>query len=187
MTIKTRGVSAPWWRSLLALFCFLAAALPSSHAADNSRCLLDAAKRFRVPASLIQAIMDVEGGTQGRVSYNTNGSYDIGPMQINSIWLPDVEKRGGSLQLLLYHSCANIHFGTWLLSRELGGIDTNRIDVRSFWRAVGNYHSRTPERNAGYSQKVWLAWRKRLAGNQQPENLARLPESGQLARGQSAR
>jgi len=165
MSMGNHGRTVPWWRPVILLW-FVAGALPvSTFASDDSRCLLDASKRFRVPASLIQAIMDVEGGTQGKVSHNTNGSYDIGPMQINSIWLPDVEKRGGSLQLLLYHSCANIHFGTWLLSRELDGVDPQRIDIRSFWRAVGNYHSHTPERNASYSQKVWLAWRKRLAAS----------------------
>ena len=132
----------------------------SANAAEES-CLQQASKRFRVPASLIQAIMDVEGGTSGNVSHNTNGSYDIGPMQINSIWLPEVEKRGGSLQLLLYHSCANIHFGAWLLSREMVDIDPTRIDRAQFWRAVGNYHSHTPDLNARYAEKVWNAWRRR--------------------------
>lgn len=155
-----RKVVKCWCTCLAGLVLSMASS--SIKAADDDLCLGDASRRFRVPASLIRAIMDVEGGTEGRVSYNTNGSYDIGPMQINSIWLADVEKRGGSLQLLLHHRCANIHFGTWLLSRELGGIDPLRIDTGSFWRAVGNYHSRTPEHNAAYSQKVWLAWRKRL-------------------------
>lgn len=140
-----------------------AQAAPAAPAENGDACLQQAAQRFRIPASLIRAIMDVEGGTTGRVSHNTNGSYDIGPMQINSIWLPEVEKRGGSLQLLLHHRCANIHFGAWLLSRELSGIDPARIDRAGFWRAVGNYHSHTPQRNAYYAEKVWQAWKRRTA------------------------
>ncbi len=134
-----------------------------AHDAAISQCVTDAAMRFQVPASLIQAIMDVEGGKTGQVSQNTNGSYDIGPMQINSIWIPQVEKKGGSLALMLHHPCANIHFGTWLLSRELAAVDFNRVTPQAFWQAVGNYHSRTPRLNAIYADKVWRAWRKRQA------------------------
>lgn len=158
-----------WRRGLLPVALYALLSLPALIArpalaaeAGDENCIGDAARRFRIPASLIRAVMDVEGGSTGRVSHNTNGSYDIGPMQINSIWLPEVERRGGSLQLLLHHGCANVHFGAWLLARELGGIDIARIDRAGFWRAVGNYHSRTPERNAGYAEKVWQAWRRRM-------------------------
>lgn len=130
-------------------------------AATGDACVDEAARRFLVPASLIAAVMDVEGGRVGAVSHNANGSFDIGPMQINSIWLPQVEKRGGSLELLLHHRCANIHFGAWLLSRELRGIDPERIDVATFWRAVANYHSRTPSLNERYAARVWRAWMRR--------------------------
>lgn len=124
-------------------------------------CVAQAATRFRVPPSLILAIMDVEGGKTGQVSQNKNGSFDIGPMQINSIWIEQVNRKGGSLELLLYHRCANIHFGTWLLSRELSAVDLTRITPREFWQAIGNYHSRTHHLNTIYARKVWNAWRKR--------------------------
>lgn len=158
-------VRRPIWTAFFAALA-LAVTRPALAApvdGGGDACLKEASQRFRIPASLIRAIMDVEGGTTGRVSHNTNGSYDIGPMQINSIWLPEVEKRGGSLQLLLHHRCANIHFGAWLLSREMNGIDPARIDRASFWRAVGNYHSHTPQRNAYYAEKVWQAWKRRMA------------------------
>jgi hypothetical protein len=158
------GGCANSWRQGLALlgFCLMSGFSVSAQK-DVDGCVDAASARFRVPASLIRAVLDVEGGKMGRVSYNANGSYDIGPMQINSLWLPEVERRGGSLQLLLDHRCANVHFGTWLLSRELDGMDPARIDRPSFWRVVGNYHSHTPEFNARYAEKVWLAWKMRSA------------------------
>jgi len=142
------------WVFVAALACL---PLPAIGADD---CVDTAATRFRVPPSLIRAILAVEGGRSGAVSTNRNGSFDIGPMQINSIWLPEIEKRGGSLELILHHRCANIHFGAWLLSRELAGIDPARLDRATFWRAVGNYHSRTPELNRRYAERVWKAWRR---------------------------
>lgn len=135
--------------------------LATAQAEHTDGCVIQAAERFRVPASLIRAVMRVEGGRAGAMSHNQNGSYDIGPMQINSIWLPEIERRGGSLALLLHHPCANIHFGTWLLSRELAGLDPARVDRSRFWKAVGNYHSRTPAHNARYARAVWNAWMSR--------------------------
>ncbi|MCE1241666.1 MAG: lytic transglycosylase domain-containing protein [Oryzomicrobium sp.] len=116
--------------------------------------------RHRIPSSLIRAILAVEGGAVGQTVHNRNGSVDIGPMQINSIWLPEIERRGGSLSLIRDHFCANIQFGTWLLARELGRLDITQVDRQAFWRAVGNYHSRTPELNSRYAERVWNAWRR---------------------------
>lgn len=146
----------------LTLSCSLGLLPPAAARAESTdSCVIQAAERFRVPASLIKAVMRVEGGRAGAVSQNRNGSYDIGPMQINSIWLPEIERRGGTLELLLHHPCANIHFGTWLLSRELAGLDPARVDRSRFWKAVGNYHSRTPAHNERYARAVWNAWMSR--------------------------
>lgn len=134
-----------------------AALLPEDH-----RCIEDAAVRHRLPPSLIRAILRVEGGQPGRVSGNRNGSFDIGPMQINSLWLPEIRRRGGSLELILHHRCANIEFGAWLLGRELAGLDPSRIDHATFWRAVANYHSRTPALNRAYAERVWRAWQREM-------------------------
>lgn len=129
---------------------------------DDRRCIEEAAVRHRLPPSLIRAILRVEGGQAGRVSHNRNGSFDIGPMQINSIWLPEIRARGGSLELILHHRCANIEFGAWLLGRELAGADPARLERATFWRAVGNYHSRTPALNRAYAARVWRAWQREM-------------------------
>lgn len=150
------------WRAIGVLVCWWQAGAAAALSPDDRRCIEDAAVRHRLPPSLIRAILAVEGGQPGRVSVNRNGSYDIGPMQINSLWLPEIRRRGGSLELILHHRCANIEFGAWLLGRELAGIDPARIDRASFWRAVGNYHSRTPSLNRAYAERVWRAWQREM-------------------------
>ena len=40
-------------------------------------------------------IYEVEGGQIGQVVGNTNGSYDIGPMQINTLWVPELARHWG--------------------------------------------------------------------------------------------
>jgi len=142
---------------------FLLALMGIGPALATEPCVVEAAERFRLPPSLILAVMRVEGGKSGQVLYNQNGSFDIGPMQINSLWLPEIQRRGGTLELIAHHRCANIHFGTWLLSRGFANIDPARIDQATFWRAVGNYHSRTPEHNSRYARAVWNAWHKLMA------------------------
>ncbi|MCX8144803.1 MAG: lytic transglycosylase domain-containing protein [Azovibrio sp.] len=158
-TTRLTRRASPWRARIMAGLAALPLLFRLAYADETESCIRQAAERFRVPPSLIKAIMKVEGGRVGAVSHNRNGSYDIGPMHINSIWLPEIERRGGSLELITHHRCANIHFGTWLLSRELAGLDPARIDRARFWRAVGNYHSRTPVHNERYARAVWSAWR----------------------------
>jgi hypothetical protein len=162
--LKLRPLALALWLPLWLLFpaATWAAALP-----EDAQCIESAALRHRLPPSLIRAILAVEGGRHGQVSHNRNGSYDIGPMQINSLWLPEIERRGGSLALILHHRCANIEFGAWLLGRELAGADPATLDRATFWRAVGNYHSRTPALNRAYAERVWRAWRKSAPAGRQ--------------------
>ena len=56
-------------------------------------CLLAAARVHRLPPALLVILLNVEGGSLGHVSHNTNGTVDIGPMQVNQIWLPQLAAR----------------------------------------------------------------------------------------------
>lgn len=113
-------------------------------------CVHSAATRYGLPPRLIMALLRVEGGRVGAVSKNSNASYDIGPMQINSIHLPRLAKLGIDADSLRNDGCINIHVGAWILRREIAGAP----DV---WTGIGRYHSRTPELNAKYQVKVWRA------------------------------
>lgn len=137
----------------------------ASSIAGEQECIAESASRFGLPASLVRAIRTVEGGRVGQANRNLNGTVDVGPMQINSLWAPTLARRGVGFDNLRWHECTNILIASWILAREL---KQGREDgAEAFWRAVGNYHSRTPEHNRRYAVKVWRAWREesRRAGS----------------------
>lgn len=102
---------------------------------------------YNVPATLIIAVLATENGHNGTAKVNTNGTIDYGPMQINSIWLPELKKYGYSCEDIQYNPCLNVKVGSWILSRAIAN---NGI----LWTGVGDYHSRQPTRNDKYNKKV---------------------------------
>jgi hypothetical protein len=52
-------------------------------------CVRRAARAERVPLAALVGLLKVEGGQVGRQHANRNGTFDMGPMQINTIWLAE--------------------------------------------------------------------------------------------------
>ncbi len=116
-------------------------------------CIEAAANAHGLPPTVLVILLRVEGGRLGRVSDNTNATVDIGPMQVNEIWLRKLAARWGAsvpdaFLALRDNFCANLEGGAWILRQ---GLDEARGD---FWRGVGYYHSHTPENKANYLRKV---------------------------------
>ena len=116
-------------------------------------CLLAAASAHRVPPAVLVILLNVEGGRLGRVSGNTNATVDIGPMQINEIWLPELSRRwratvAQTFLALRDNFCANVEAGAYILRQ---GLDEARGD---FWTGVGYYHSHNPVHKTNYLRKV---------------------------------
>jgi hypothetical protein len=116
-------------------------------------CITAAAKLYRLPPAVLVILLNVERGSLGRVSPNTNGTVDIGPIQVNEIWLPEVAAHWNATiadahKALRDNFCANIEAGAWILRR---GLDEARGD---FWEGVGYYHSHTPEHKTRYLRDV---------------------------------
>ena len=93
---------------------------------------------------MLVILLNVEGGSLGRVSQNTNDTVDIGPMQVNQIWLPQSPRTGTRRSPIRYRAlrddfCANVEAGAWILRQ---GLDEAHGD---FWQGVGYYHSHDPE------------------------------------------
>ncbi|EGK6862152.1 lytic transglycosylase domain-containing protein [Salmonella enterica subsp. enterica serovar Amager] len=118
-------------------------------------CVQAAAHRYNLPVKLILAVIKAEGGKNGLVKHNKNGSVDLGIMQINSIHLGTLKKFGIGYNDILFRTCTNIEVGTWILRRQFSDV-TDYRDSEQWWRAVGNYHSHTPRHNLAYQKKVWL-------------------------------
>ena len=118
-----------------------------------TECIRAAAALHRVPPGVIAVLLAVEGGSIGRTSGNTNGTVDIGPMQINEIHLPAIARRWGTSvaaarEALLNNFCANVEAGAWILRT---GIDEAHGD---FWAGVGYYHSHSTQHKTTYLRLV---------------------------------
>jgi hypothetical protein len=116
-------------------------------------CFLWASSFYKVPTSVLLSIAQVEGGRVGTVSSNTNGTQDLGPMQINTIWLNDLARRTGQTpQLVRYRlvtdGCYNVSIGAWILQKNI-------VASGNVWVGVAHYHSRTPHLANRYLTKVY--------------------------------
>lgn len=116
-------------------------------------CINQAAIMYHVPAKLIISVLRTEGGKKGSATSNSNGTYDYGPMQINSVWLKQLRSYGYSVKVLRYNSCLNIKAGTWILAKAIAS-------EQQLWQGVGNYHSHTQNLNLQYQQKISREYRK---------------------------
>lgn len=123
-------------------------------------CLLLAAQTYSVPPAVLVGIMEVEGGKVGQeVGPNGNGSYDLGPMQINTIWLPQLSDYWGvsedtARRWVRDDPCTNMSVAAWILKKNLE--ETNSIPT-----AIQYYHSRTPKYGVKYKKKVISAIRRK--------------------------
>jgi hypothetical protein len=116
-------------------------------------CITAATKLYGLPPAVLVILLNVERGSLGHVSPNTNGTVDIGPIQVNEIWLPDVAAHwhatiADAYKALRDNFCANVEAGAWILRR---GLDEARGD---FCEGVGYYHSHTPEHKTRYLRDV---------------------------------
>lgn len=113
---------------------------------DNA-CFDQAAKHYRVSAQLLRSISRVEsGGNPAAFHRNSNGSWDIGHMQINSAWLPILAKYGITKDRLT-NPCVNTHVGAWILANNFQRMGYG-------WNAVGAYNAKSPDKIAAYARKV---------------------------------
>lgn len=111
-------------------------------------CLDDAAVFHRVSPTLVRGIAQVESGMRSWVTNtNTNGSEDIGLMQINSVHLPRLAKYGITRQSL-FDPCTNAYVGTWILADCLSRYGDT-------WTAVGCYNAGSPDKRLRYANRVY--------------------------------
>jgi len=116
-------------------------------------CINSVAYEYHIPAKLIISVLNIERGKAGLISKNKNNSYDIGPMQINSLWLADLKRYGITQHDLQYDPCINVKVGTWILSKAIA-------NGNNLLGGIGNYHSHTPINNSSYNQKVKINFTK---------------------------
>jgi len=116
-------------------------------------CILAAGQLHHLPPAVLVILLNVEGGAIGHESHNTNDTADIGPMQVNQIWLPQLARHWNAsisttFLALRDNFCANVEGGAWILRQAL---DEAHGD---FWQGVAIYHSHDPDYQRDYLGRV---------------------------------
>jgi len=120
---------------------------PSEYVVE--RCIKFNSDHFGVPELAIRAILDVEGGKVCTVSKNSNGSFDLGLMQINTINLGYIQDEYPQVTPsdIACKPCLNITIGAWILSKRIN-------ETKDIWKGIGHYHSKTPKYRDRYLKKI---------------------------------
>ncbi len=117
-----------------------------------------AAQNYAIPPQILIGILHVEGGKVGQQVRNTNGTYDLGPMQINTLWTKVLAKEWGvsrerAKRLIRDDACTNVNVAAWIFRRNLN-------EAKSLSKAIAWYNSRTPHIGYKYRKKVLAAMKK---------------------------
>jgi hypothetical protein len=130
----------------------LAKARPPAEEAQIARCIHSAALGSDWLEKTLWGLREQEAGWLGAEVANTNGTHDLGPLQINSWWVPRIARLLGKPEYQVRHwlrhdACFNAQAARWIF---LSGLSASG----NYWKAVGAYHSPTPWRQQIYAAQV---------------------------------
>lgn len=116
-------------------------------------CMVAAAAFYHLPPRVLPSIHAVEGGKIGMASLNTNGTSDLGLMQVNTIWVEPLARYARLSPDVVFtrlrdDACFNIAAAAAIMRVYLNEANGDLMT------AIGYYHSHTPTRGAAYQQKV---------------------------------
>jgi hypothetical protein len=116
-------------------------------------CMVATAHFYALPPRVLPTIQSVEGGRPGLVHQNTDGSADLGLMQINTRWIGAIAQVVGETnaqvtERLIHEPCFSIAAAGAILSAYL------RETHGDLMLAIGDYHSHTPLLNQTYQMQV---------------------------------
>src|SRR5574343_1926288 len=95
-------------------------------------CAITAAEKFDIPANIVLAVAEKEGGKPGQWVRNTNGTYDVGPMQFNTSYLNQLAKYGITPEDVASAGCYPYDLAAWRLAVHI------KDDKGDLWTKVAN-------------------------------------------------
>jgi hypothetical protein len=116
-------------------------------------CMVAAASFYHLPPRVLPSIQAVEGGRVGMVHVNQDGSSDLGVMQVNTLWVQPLSAfarmpPASVRDRLVWDPCFNIAAAGAIFRAYL-------YEARGdLMRAVGLYHSHTPQLRDAYLAQV---------------------------------
>jgi hypothetical protein len=119
-------------------------------------CMAAAAAFYHLPPRVLPSIQAVEGGRPGTIQYNSNGSADLGLMQVNTLWIGPLAQYAGMtenavVRRLIDDPCFNIAAAAAIMRLYMTEAHGD------FMLAIRYYHSHTPALGSAYQQKVLAA------------------------------
>ena len=135
--------------------------MPGRTTLPTLQCFVQEADRHSIDPYVLMAVMKTEGGRAGELALNRNGTIDLGPMSINSVWLPTLAKRykvseDEIKQRLASDGCTNVAAAAWILGRKIA-------ESGNVWEGVANYHSVNPAKQSRYLMRVHASLSRILA------------------------
>lgn len=133
----------------------------------TTQCLSRVSQRYQVHPLILSLVANVEGGWTGARIKNTNGTFDLGVMQINTIHIPELSKHGLTEKMLQNNDCINVGVAAWYIRRVT--IDQTAVGTESYFRAIARYHSKNEPHISRYTDKLMDAYRALLERHGTPE------------------
>jgi hypothetical protein len=121
-------------------------------------CAVSAAVKYEIPANIVLAVAEKEGGAPGQWVRNRDGTHDVGPMQFNTAYLQELERYGIRANDVAATGCYPFDLAAWRLRQHIMN------DHGDLWTRAANYHSRTPKYNVVYRADLmkkaikWADW-----------------------------
>ncbi|MFC0086494.1 lytic transglycosylase domain-containing protein [Dyella flava] len=113
----------------------------------HADCIDEASKYHQVHSYVLRAIAFQESRMRPwAVNHNNDGSTDFGMMGINSVHLSELDRYGVKPHQL-FDPCVSAYVAAWYLRQKMDKYGNT-------WRAVGAYHSETPQAGAVYAAQI---------------------------------
>ena len=86
-------------------------------------CAISAGIKYEIPANIMLAVAEKEGGKPGQWVRNSNGTYDVGYMQFNTAYLKSLKKYGIEAKHVAAGDCYSYDLAAWRIRRASEKID----------------------------------------------------------------
>lgn len=162
-----RGITKRLWTATVVGMLVPQLAWAKSGSAQDERVIAACIHRASLGRPWLEktlwGLRDQEAGWIGAEGANTNGSHDLGPMQVNSWWVTriaaQVDRPPAHVRhWLKFDACFNAQAARWVF---LSALRT----TGDYWKAVGIYHSPTTWRQRRYTASVIGHLQSRFGAN----------------------
>ena len=153
--MKSHGIPRLLYTAVISMALYTTPAFSKSSDEEELRiaaCILQASLGQPWLEKTLWGLRDQEAGWVGAEVRNSNGSHDLGPLQINSWWTPRIAALVGRSPVQVRHGlrfdpCFNAEAARWIFLSALRS-------TGNYWKAIGAYHSPTASRQYRYLNSV---------------------------------